>query len=147
MEVFTSPNDYLASILRGIYRSRRDFWVVKPKAAICWAWRSLLHGRDLLEREGRWIVGNGTNIDIMEDKWLSNDSAVEVTEECTTTRVSDMMDHNSKCWNITELRKFLSPNSAIEVMKTPMGGQTVITVSCGLTLVMVITQSNQDIGA
>lgn len=65
-----SFNDYWATILRGICCSREDFWEVKPKAGISWAWRSLLHGRDLLKAKGMWIVRNRSKINIREDNWL-----------------------------------------------------------------------------
>lgn len=45
-----NPNDYWATMLRGIYCDREDVWNVKPKAGISWVWRSLLHGRDLLKQ-------------------------------------------------------------------------------------------------
>lgn len=94
---------------------------MKPKAGISWAWRSILHGRDLLKREGRWLVGNGTRINIKEDIWLANGAKVEVKENCAVKMVSELIDQGTKAWNTTELGKSISPKSAIEVMKTPMG--------------------------
>lgn len=48
-----NPNEYWATMLRGIYCGRGDVWTVKPNVGISWVWRSLLHGRELLKQQGR----------------------------------------------------------------------------------------------
>lgn len=74
-----NPNDYWALMLRGIYYERDCFWKVKANAGISWAWRSLLHGRELLKTSGRWSIGSGAvlifqrtiGLLLVEKQWLS----------------------------------------------------------------------------
>lgn len=57
-----NPSDYWVCLLKGIYCSQVSFWEVKVKSGVSWAWRSLLHGRDLLKVKGRWNVGSGKEL-------------------------------------------------------------------------------------
>lgn len=94
---------------------------MKPKPSISWVWRSLLHGRELLKKKGRWSVGSRARIYIVEDHWLASEKLVIVKEGTNVTKVQDLIDPNSHCWNIDALRLNLDPGAAIDVLKAPIG--------------------------
>ncbi|KAL3730633.1 hypothetical protein ACJRO7_027632 [Eucalyptus globulus] len=65
-----SPSALWGQILKGIYYPNGDLWQAHIEQRPSWGWRSLLIGRDTLEPEVRWIVGDGHSINIWRDIWL-----------------------------------------------------------------------------
>ncbi|KAJ1411870.1 Ubiquitin-like domain superfamily [Sesbania bispinosa] len=49
-----NPNSHCAKILKGIYFPNQDFINAKKGNQPSWMWSSILEGRDLLLRHGRW---------------------------------------------------------------------------------------------
>ncbi|KAJ1389468.1 Ribonuclease H domain [Sesbania bispinosa] len=62
--VYQNPDSLWVKILKGIYFPDCDFLRAKKKRGSSWAWSSLILGKDFLISNGRWIIGNGSNIDL-----------------------------------------------------------------------------------
>lgn len=87
---------------------------------------SILKGRDLLKQNGRWVVGDGSNIDIRNGVWLASGVLAKVNESCPLVKMGDCINASSKCWDLQKLKLHLHHNSAMEAVKTPisiMGGK------------------------
>lgn len=50
-----------ARVLKSIYYPRGIIWVAKGRKGGPWAWKSIIEGRDMLLKFGRWHVGDGKN--------------------------------------------------------------------------------------
>lgn len=59
-----SPSALYSQILKGIYNPNGDLWKAKTGQRPSWGWHSILIGRDTLEPEVKWIVGDGQSINI-----------------------------------------------------------------------------------
>lgn len=115
-----SCNDYWAIMLRSIYCERVGFWEVKPKNGISWIWRSLLHGRDLLKSQGRWDVGDESDVLIATDRWLPNGELSICKVGCSLLKVNELIDQSSHSWDINVLRGNMDSNSDIQAVRTPL---------------------------
>lgn len=67
-----NPDSYWGMMLKGLYFPNCSFLEAKRGSRASWAWLSLLHGREVLEKGLRWHVQNGESINFWEDKWIPN---------------------------------------------------------------------------
>lgn len=89
-----SPNSYWASTVKAIYFPNTEFWQAKAQRGSSWLWKSLLQGKSLWKTSGRWQIGDGQNIHLTDDVWLSSGAEVTLPPTATTTNVGDLMNQN-----------------------------------------------------
>lgn len=86
-----------------------------------YAWRSLLRGRDLLEKGTRWHVGNGTNISVFGNRWLPRPSSFKPIGNPlgfdTNLRVSDLIDWSAGGWDVDCVKEVFLPLDAEIVLQ------------------------------
>ena len=65
-----------------------------------YAWRSILHGRDVLLRGCRWMVGNGRSVHIWQSTWLPWKHPTNVTspiiDSMVDARVEILIDEATR---------------------------------------------------
>lgn len=66
----------MSKVLKGKYYKNGGFIDAPLGAKPSYAWRSILHGRELLEKGLKYSVGNGRSLNVWTDKWLEDDDAV-----------------------------------------------------------------------
>lgn len=101
------------------WRLRQDdnslFLDAKESASASYAWRSILHGRDVILKGALWRVGDGKQIKIWGDNWLptkfqpkvtspmifgqQNSSVEALINQLTRSQKNEVIDH---CFNSTE---------------------------------------------
>ena len=68
-----------------------------------YAWSSILHGRDVLERGCRWRIGNEKLVGIWESNWLPRKQDPQVLslicETLAEARVEILIDSELRQWN------------------------------------------------
>jgi hypothetical protein len=57
--ILTNPNFLCTRVLQGLYFPDGDFWKAKCPRSAFYNWRSILHGRKLVEKGILWGIGNG----------------------------------------------------------------------------------------
>ena len=61
------------------------------------AWKSILKGRDTIQKGMKWRVGNGRSIKVFKDQWLPCEGSGRVLspplEHDLDLKVADLMDH------------------------------------------------------
>lgn len=67
------PDAFWARIMKGIYYPNGNILSAGKGSKASWAWSSLIEGKAVIVEGARWLVGNGKNIDIWQDKWLMGD--------------------------------------------------------------------------
>ena len=61
------PQARWVRFLKSIYFLKEDFLRVKKKGGRSWIWDSILKGRDLFLKGGKWVVGDGNTIRVWKD--------------------------------------------------------------------------------
>lgn len=86
------------------------------------AWRSILHGRDLLESGLKQMVGDGTSLRVWTSPWLEDGGMraplmknIFVDLEL---RVSDLIDHEAGNWNRGKLDELFYPREVDIILKS-----------------------------
>jgi hypothetical protein len=69
--LLTDANSLCAKVLKGRYYPEGDFWTAKCPRSSSYTWRSLMYGKQLLQKGLLWRVGDGKQIHIYEDNWIS----------------------------------------------------------------------------
>lgn len=100
-----NPNALWARILKTIYHPYDCLTWAKRKGGDSLVWRSILHGTNVLMKSRSWLIGKGTNVDIMEDNWLPGGEKVDVIRDVGVTRVSDILDSENFCWDLRKIRR------------------------------------------
>ena len=88
-----------------------------------YAWRSILKGRDVIQRGSRWRVGDGKSINIWQHKWIPRKNSslvasypIESMENCS---VAVLIDENERRWNEEVIDGIFSPEEAAIIKKNP----------------------------
>ena len=69
--LFQDPHCLLGKVLFGKYCPENNILTAAATSNISHGWRSILLGRDLLIKNLGWLVGNGKDINVWSDPWLS----------------------------------------------------------------------------
>ena len=81
-----------------------------------YAWRSILIGRDVLQRGARWRVGSGEKIKIWQHHWLPRKHPPQVTsyplESFENTTVATLIDSTTRCLNEEQIDGLFAPSEA-----------------------------------
>jgi hypothetical protein len=68
--LLTEPNSLCAGVLKGRYFPNGDFWTTQCPRSSSYIWRSIMHGKKLLDKGILWRVGDGKYINILRDRWI-----------------------------------------------------------------------------
>ena len=89
-----------------------------------YAWRSILKGRDVLQRGARWRVGNGEKIRIWQHHWLPRkhpplviSSPIDSFQDAT---VDLLIDPSSRQWNTEVVDGMFVPKEAEMIKNMPL---------------------------
>lgn len=91
-----------------------------------YAWRSILHGRDVLKKRARWRVGNGEGI--WGDAWLPSLDSPRLVNPMGVSfpkiRVSSLIKPPTRSWNVELLQGLFSPKQVNLIRSIPLGNET-----------------------
>ena len=68
--IMQHPHCLMARILKARYFPEEDVLNAKLKKKASYAWKSILHGRDLINKGMRYIIGHGTLVNMWTDPWI-----------------------------------------------------------------------------
>ncbi|XP_072087291.1 uncharacterized protein [Arachis hypogaea] len=106
-------------VLKAVYFSNEDFKVTKARKGASWIWKSIVHGKDFLLRNGRWLIGNGKKVRILDDNWILNMKKSPVVINDDVTFVKELISEGQG-WNISELRKYFDGDAVGKIIRTPV---------------------------
>ena len=88
------------------------------------AWKSILKGRDTIQKGMKWRVGNGRSIKVFKDQWLPCEGSGRVLspplEHDLDLKVADLMDHELHCWNSDLVANIFLPSEAKMILAIPL---------------------------
>ncbi|KAL1200004.1 putative mitochondrial protein [Cardamine amara subsp. amara] len=64
------PNTLIARVYKARYFYKKDFMEAATGGRPSYAWRSILHGRELLAQGLMRVIGNGEQTHVWTDKWI-----------------------------------------------------------------------------
>ena len=100
--LLTEPNSLCAKVLKGRYHPNCSFMDSGLTRSSSFTWRSLMHGKSLLDRGLLWWVGNGEEIRVTKDRWIPDAPChpiLPIVQMSDDLKVSSLMDQSSKQWN------------------------------------------------
>jgi hypothetical protein len=65
--LITDPNSLAARIFKCRYHPRKEFMAAKVGFQPSYAWRSLMHAKEVISSGARWAIGNGQKVQIYND--------------------------------------------------------------------------------
>ena len=81
----------------------------------------------IVKQRMRWQVGNGSNIRVWEDKWVSYSSTYKVVSSRNNAfsdlRVSELIGTTNICWNSELLDQVFLPFKADAIKSIPLSSQ------------------------
>lgn len=118
--VFHNPEALWVKVLKALYFPNTDFSYARRKRCDSWAWASLLHGRDVILKSSRWIVGDGKSINIKMDRWLASGDLIGQQRGGQLICVKELIDVNNREWDGQKIRLFFDPDLARKIVQTPL---------------------------
>ena len=89
-----------------------------------YTWRSLLAGRNVLEKGLRWSIGSGQSVRIWDDKWLPSPNSFKVVsprpQEINGTMVESLLNRVAGGWNKNMVRDMFLPFESETILSIPI---------------------------
>ncbi|GAA0185648.1 hypothetical protein LIER_32936 [Lithospermum erythrorhizon] len=110
----------LVKLLKGRYYRRSSFLHAKVRGNSSFGWRSLLEGRQVLKKGMRWLVGDGKDIDIWKDPWMSriNDFVTRDKEHHKLGKVSQLIWDGT--WKVEVVKELFADDDAYRILAIPL---------------------------
>lgn len=124
--LLTEPHSLCARVMKGRYFPDGDFWSAQCPRSSSYTWRSIMHGKKLLQQGILWRVGDGKTISILKDNWIP-----EVTPGTFTTSyplidnqtVSALMDGDGKHWNTYLVKEIFPTEISRKILSIPISAE------------------------
>lgn len=113
-----NPNALWVRVLKGIYFITQDFLLTPKKRNASWVWASILHGRELLVKQGRRLIGNGEKVDVWDHRWVSSGEKLIPEQGQQSMKVKNLMIESRKVWNVGKIRQTLTSTDLGKVKQT-----------------------------
>ncbi|KAG2240642.1 hypothetical protein Bca52824_090606 [Brassica carinata] len=110
-KILNNPHCLLARFLKSIYFVDGDFLSAPLGVRSSYAWRSLLFGRDLLQKGLKLRVGNGQRTRVWLDKWVEDPIVglrapwIKNNTFDVNLRAEYLIDFEERIWNQHKLRE------------------------------------------
>jgi serine/threonine protein kinase len=88
------------------------------------AWKSILHGRDLLKEGLVWCVGDEKKIDVWADNWIPRAGSIKPLghkPRMEIRRVEEALLDAGQGWNESRLREVFFDGDIEDILKIPVG--------------------------
>lgn len=120
--IFKKPESLIARILKSKYFPRVGFLDGNIGRRPSYAWRSILHGRELLKQGLIKEIGNGEDTRVWLDNWIvetiprppnyHQDALVDLT-----LSVRDLIDQDTGGWNVRLIRQIIAEEDVERVLQ------------------------------
>ena len=87
-----NPSSLAHRVLKARYFPENNFMDAQLGKKLSYTWRSLMAAREVLDRGLRWSIGNGQNVRIWANRWLSTPHSFKVISPKPQVFEGEMMD-------------------------------------------------------
>ena len=91
------------------------------------AWKSILHARNIIKQGAKWRVGDGSQIKIYDSNWLKRETQGRIQSppapSLRNATVSTLIDPLTKCWKVSTIDSLFNvfmPYEAQEIKAIPL---------------------------
>ncbi|XP_062019524.1 uncharacterized protein LOC133736108 [Rosa rugosa] len=121
--LLTNPNSLIARLYKARYYPNNSFWEAELGDSPSFSWRSILQGRPVLKAGVQWCIGDGTQVNIWNDRWIPDcqQYLLHKPSDCVFELVSDLIDHGTRTWMSAAVYTIFPPDIAQKVVCIPVG--------------------------
>ncbi|KAH9754587.1 putative reverse transcriptase/RNA-dependent DNA polymerase [Citrus sinensis] len=116
------PNSLVSKVLRARYFRSCSFLDAKPGSNPSFIWRSILWGRQVIQKGARWRIGNGSNILVYKENWIPRPDTFKPISPLTLpidTTVGEVMDDENN-WDVAKLNQHFMQEDTEAILKIPL---------------------------
>lgn len=125
-----NPLALWSRVFKGIYFPDGDSWKAKKGYRPSWGWQSILVGRETIEPDVKWLVGDGKSIKIREDKWLTSGLIGGSTNTDDLYKVADLINGGTMEWKELTLQNMFAKDVIKEILAIPINHYPTADVLC-----------------
>ncbi|KAK9682037.1 hypothetical protein RND81_10G046000 [Saponaria officinalis] len=115
------PRSVVARLLKARYFPNSSLLKASVGRHPSYIWQSLMEARWVLNRECRWLIGDGRSINFLSDLWTLKGPTFRVWSPRFNVNDSCVADWiEGDCWDVTKIRNHLMEDEASEVLKIPI---------------------------
>ena len=121
--LMAEPESLCARVLRPKYYPDGDLLNAKPKQGSSYTWQSVLDGLECSKQGYIWRVGDGSKINIWEDKWIPNSPNLKVQTmrgRTIITRVNELIDPLTGQWDVDLVSSIFSSVDVHRILQIPL---------------------------
>uniref|UniRef100_A0A2N9IPV8 Reverse transcriptase domain-containing protein n=1 Tax=Fagus sylvatica TaxID=28930 RepID=A0A2N9IPV8_FAGSY len=119
-----NPDTLLHRVLKAKYFPDCSFLDAQIPSHSSFTWRSLAQARHIIRLGTRWRIGNGSQVNIWKDNWISSSSPLkiiflrQILPE--NARVCDLIDDDSRLWKSSLIDSIFLPLEAEQIKSIPL---------------------------
>ncbi|PNY16580.1 ribonuclease H, partial [Trifolium pratense] len=119
-----NPDSLLAKVFKSRYFPRSKFMDANVGYQPSYAWRSLCNSREVIDVGARWLIGNGKDVHIWNDKWLPAQDKFKVWSPVSNlapnAMVSDLINLETKMWDKNLVQNCFNSFEAEQILNIPL---------------------------
>lgn len=101
-----------------------SFWEACRPSNASAVWTTIWYSRFILEKGSRWRIGNGINVSVWHDRWITTSTTFKPYSPCPDEqlkdlKVSDLMVQQGQ-WNVGLIRSIFFKEEAKSIINIPL---------------------------
>lgn len=123
--IYQRTNSLPSRVLKGIYFPEDEFLEARKGPRATWMWSSFMEGKEKLKEGALWRIGDGDNVRIWKDAWVTGIHKQRLVLRNGGSEVSDMrvcclIDSEMWCWKLNMLEGQISAEEVKAIEKIPL---------------------------
>lgn len=118
--IMQNPTCLMARIMKARYFPDENILTAVQKRKALYAWKSLLHGRDLIKRVMRVLIGNGTTVNTWTDPWVPSHPPRPSRSNGNGyffNTVDQLLNENGSGWSEEKLRQIFIDEDVTTILE------------------------------
>lgn len=118
--IMHNPTCLMARIMKARYFPDENILTAVQKRKALYAWKSLLHGRDLIKRVMRVLIGNGTTVNTWTDPWVPSHPPRPSRSNGNGyffNTVDQLLNENGSGWSEEKLRQIFIDEDVTTILE------------------------------